>query len=70
MKLKVEGKPGQTTLYVEGKKVDSLGSDKPFEGYATFVFPLQRVGAQAAHFDGKLELQVVYGRHKLGRSYD
>lgn len=60
VKLKVGGKSGQTILYVEGKEVDSLGSDKPFEEHATFVFPLQRVGAQTSHFDGKLELRVLY----------
>ena len=55
VKLKVEGKSGKTTLYVEGEEVDSLGSDEPFEEYATFVFPLQRVGRQTSHFDGELE---------------
>ena len=55
VKLKVEGKSGKTTLYVEGEVVDSLGSDEPFEEYATFVFPLQRVGRQTSHFDGELE---------------
>lgn len=60
--LKVEGKPGQTILYVEGKEADRLGSDKPFEEHATFVFPLQRVGRQTAHFDGEAELEVLYGR--------
>ena len=60
VKLKVEGKSGKTTLYVEGEKVDSLGNDEPFEEYATFVFPLQRVGRQTSHFDGKLELRVLY----------
>ncbi len=59
--LKLEGKSGQTLLYVEGKEVDRLGSGEPFEEHATFVFPLQRVGAQTAHFDGKLELTVQYG---------
>ena len=51
----MEGKSGKTTLYVEGEEVDSLGSDEPFEEYATFVFPLQRVGRQTSHFDGELE---------------
>ncbi len=60
--VKVEGKPGQTILYVEGKEADRLGSDKPFEEHATFVFPLQRVGGQTAHFDGEAELEVLYGR--------
>ncbi len=63
--LKLEGRPGKTTLYVDGREVDSLGSAEPFEEHATFVFPLQRVGRQTGQFDGKLELKVVYsaGRH-------
>lgn len=65
VKLKVEGKSGKTTLYVEGKEVDSLGSDEPFEEYATFVFPLQRVGRQTSHFDGELELRVLYSASGL-----
>ncbi len=56
--LKLEGKPGKTTLYVDGKEVDSLGSDEPFEEHATFVFPLQRVGSRTGRFDGKLSLYV------------
>lgn len=60
--LKVEGKSGQTILYVEEKEADRLGSDEPFEEHATFVFPLQRVGRQTAHFDGEVELEVLYGR--------
>lgn len=56
--LKLEGKPGKTTLYVDGKEVDSLGSDEPFEEHATFVFPLQRVGSQTGAFDGELDLYV------------
>lgn len=56
--LKLEGTSGKTTLYVDGKEVDSLGSDEPFEEHATFVFPLQRVGSQTGAFDGELELQA------------
>ena len=58
--LKLEGTSGKTTLYADGKKVDSLGSDKPFEEHATFVFPLQRVGAQTGQFEGELELKVSW----------
>ncbi|MDE6601713.1 MAG: family 20 glycosylhydrolase [Lachnospiraceae bacterium] len=57
--LKLEGAPGKTVLYVDGKEVDSLGSDAPFEEHATFVFPLQKVGGQTGRFDGKLELRVI-----------
>lgn len=56
--LKVKGTSGETTLYAEGKMVDSPGSDEPFEEHATFVFPLQRTGRQTGQFDGKLELFV------------
>lgn len=58
--LKLVGTSGMTTLYADGKKVDSLGSNEPFEEHATFVFPLQRVGSQTGQFDGKLELRVIY----------
>lgn len=58
--LKLKGTSGKTTLYVEGKIVDSLGSDEPFEEHATFVFPLQRTGGQTGQFDGKLELRVIH----------
>ncbi len=58
--LKLEGTSGKTTLYVDGKEVDSLGSDEPFEEHATFVFPLQRVGAQTGQFEGELKLKVIW----------
>ena len=54
--LKLKGTSGKTTLYVQGKMVDSLGSDEPFEEHATFVFPLQRTGRQTGQFEGRLEL--------------
>lgn len=60
VRLKLVGTSGRTTLYADGKEVDSLGSDEPFEEHATFVFPLQRVGRQTGAFDGELELRVVY----------
>ena len=69
--LKLEGESGQTTLYVEDKKVETLGSDEPFEEHATFVFPLQRIGSQTSHFDGELELSVLYSAGGLmGLFYD
>lgn len=58
--LRLEGGQGKVTLYVEGEKIGTVGSDEPFEEYATFVFPLQRVGGQTGHFDGKMEMEVVY----------
>ena len=59
--LRLHGGSGKTTLLVDGKEVDSLGSDEPFEEHATFVFPLQRVGRQTGQFQGKLELEQGYG---------
>lgn len=59
VRLRLVGISGRTTLYVDGKEVDSLGSDEPFEEHATFAFPLQRVGSRTGQFDGELELQVV-----------
>ncbi|MDE7430014.1 MAG: hypothetical protein K2N00_12270, partial [Lachnospiraceae bacterium] len=56
---------GQTTLYVEDQKVETLGSDEPFEEHATFGFPLQRVGHQTSHFEGELELKVLYSASGL-----
>ena len=58
--MKLEGMPGKTTLYVDGKEVDSLGSDEPFEDHATFVFPLQRVGKQTGQFDGEVKMRAVH----------
>ena len=58
--LKLKGTSGKTTLYVDEKEVDSLGSDEPFEEHATFSFPLQRVGGQTGRFDGELSLRVWY----------
>ena len=60
MNLKLKGTSGKTTLYVDEKEVDSLGSDEPFEEHATFSFPLQRVGGQTGRFDGELSLRVWY----------
>ncbi len=58
--LRLEGGQGKVTLYAEGEKIGTVGSDEPFEEHATFVFPLQRVGGQTGHFDGKMEIEVLY----------
>lgn len=61
--LTLWGGLGKTILSVEGetiKTVDMLGSEEPFEEYATFVFPMQRVGRQTGCFDGDAELKVTY----------
>lgn len=60
--LKVVGRPGRTTLYVDGESMGTLGNDKPFEEYATFVFPVQRIGRETGAFDGEAEVAVTRGR--------
>ena len=59
VELKVVGEPGRTTLYVDGRSVGTLGNEKPFEEYATFVFPIEYVGEETGAFDGELELTVI-----------
>ncbi|MBD5444550.1 MAG: family 20 glycosylhydrolase, partial [Lachnospiraceae bacterium] len=44
--LKICGEQNQTSLYVNGKLVDTLGDAEPFSEYATFVFPLERIGSR------------------------
>ena len=56
VELTVVGEPGKTTLYVDGERVGTLGSNKPFEEYATFVFPVQRIGAKTGAFRGEAEM--------------
>ena len=57
VELKVVGELGQTTLYVNGQKVGMLGNDKAFEEYATFVFPVQRIGEETGAFHGEVSLE-------------
>lgn len=59
--LKIGGGAGETVLYVDLKEVDRLGSSEPFEEYATFVFPLQRLGKETGHFDGMMEFEEAAG---------
>ena len=54
--LRVAGEPGQTTLYADGVKVGTLGNAEPFEEYATFVFPVQRIGEETGAFRGEAEM--------------
>ncbi len=56
VELKVVGEPGRTTLYADGVPVGTLGNEKAFEEYATFVFPMQRIGTQTGDFDGEVEI--------------
>ena len=55
--LRIVGEPGQTTLYVNGEPVETLGSNEPFEEYATFVFPIQRIGEQTGRFRGEVSVE-------------
>lgn len=55
----VEGKPGTTSLYINGKLVDTLGSDEAFEEHATFVFPLEKLGKETSCFSGQLEITAI-----------
>lgn len=53
--LKIVGEPGQTTLYVDGRKAGTLGNRKAFEEYATFVFPIQRIGEETGFLNGEVD---------------
>lgn len=57
--LRVVGEPGQTTLYADGVRIGTLGSAEPFEEYATFVFPVQRVGEEAGSFRGEIKIKRI-----------
>ncbi|MBD5520343.1 MAG: family 20 glycosylhydrolase [Lachnospiraceae bacterium] len=55
VKLKICGEQNQTSLYVNGKFVDTLGDTEPFSEYATFVFPLERIGSRTNSFCGMIK---------------
>ncbi|MCM1123581.1 MAG: family 20 glycosylhydrolase [Eubacterium sp.] len=57
VELKVVGEMGQTTLYVNGEKAGTLGNQNSFEEYATFVFPVQRIGEETGTFRGEVRLE-------------
>ncbi|MDE7258474.1 MAG: hypothetical protein K2N77_04450, partial [Lachnospiraceae bacterium] len=57
VELRVVGELGQTTLYADGVKIGTLGSAEPFEEYATFVFPIQRIGEETGSFLGEVEVE-------------
>lgn len=50
--LTIRGEKNKTSLYVNGELVDTLGDDEPFREYATFVFPLERIGSRSHGFCG------------------
>ncbi len=68
VELKVVGEPGRTTLYADGVPVGTLGNEKAFEEYATFVFPMQRIGIQTGDFDGEMEIVTTSTERKSFRS--
>ncbi len=53
--LKICGEQNQTSLYVNEKLVDTLGDAYPFSEYATFVFPLERIGSRTNSFCGMIK---------------
>lgn len=55
--LKIVGEPGKTTLYVDGVPAGTLGNEKAFEEYATFVFPVERIGKETGAFAGELVIE-------------
>ena len=59
VELKVVGEPCQTTLYVNGDLIQTLGNERAFEEYATFVFPVESIGAATGEFDGEVELVQI-----------
>ncbi len=57
--LTVEGKQNITKLYVNGELVSTLGSDATWETYATFPFPLKRIGSGENGFEGMIDKLTV-----------
>ena len=54
--LTLVGELGQTSLYVNGEWIATLGNTQAFEEYATFVFPVERIGEETGQFAGQLEI--------------
>lgn len=52
--LRVVGELCRTTLYVNGESMGTLGNEAAFEEYATFVFPVERIGAETGRFEGEI----------------
>ena len=59
VELKVVGETGRTSLYVNGSFVGTLGNEKAFEEYATFVFPTERIGEETGQFAGEITFGAV-----------
>ena len=54
--LTLVGELGQTSLYVNGERIATLGNTQAFEEYATFAFPVERIGEETGQFAGQLEI--------------
>lgn len=61
VELRIVGEKGRTTLYADGEKVGTLGSQEAFEEYATFVFPIQYLGEETGSFRGEVEWMALRG---------
>lgn len=59
VELKVVGEIGRTSLYVNDKLVDTVGSGEAFEEYATFVFPVQYIGEATGSFRGQAKMERI-----------
>ncbi|MDE5931067.1 MAG: LamG domain-containing protein, partial [Lachnospiraceae bacterium] len=59
--LMIRGEQNRTSLYVNGELVDTLGDGEPFGEYATFVFPLERIGSRTHSFYGMIKEVEVKG---------
>ncbi|MCM1388605.1 MAG: family 20 glycosylhydrolase, partial [Bacillus sp. (in: Bacteria)] len=60
--LTIQGEQNKTSLYVNGELVDTLGDDESFTEYATFVFPLERIGSKTDSFHGMIKEIEITGR--------
>ncbi len=57
--LMIRGEQNRTSLYVNGELVDTLGDGEPFGEYASFVFPLERIGSRTHSFHGMIKEIIV-----------
>ncbi len=55
VELMVRQTGSRIALYVNGKLTDTLGSEEPFEEYAAFFFPLERIGSKTDSFHGMIK---------------
>ncbi len=55
----IRGEQNRTSLYVNGELVDTLGDGEPFGEYASFVFPLERIGSRTHSFHGMIKEIIV-----------